>query len=103
MRAADVEKEKKDASLKDFFGKEMPEFFGKMEAALPATAGPALVGSSLSYADVTLYCFVVDFFTDKASPLTALAACPRLKASVAAVGKDPRIVKYRAARTNIAT
>jgi len=102
-KAKNVDKDKKEASIKDFFGKEMPEFFGKIEAALPATGGPALVGSALSYADVTLYCFVVDFFTDKAPPLAALAACPRLKASIDAVGKDPRIVKYRAARTNIAT
>jgi hypothetical protein len=55
------------------------------------------------YADVTLYVFVVDYFTDKAAALKALEACPRLKASVEAVGAHPSIVKYRAARTNIAT
>jgi len=102
-KAKGVDKEKKEESVKEYFGKEMPVFFAKMEKALPAGAGPALIGKSLSYADVTLYCFVVDFFTDKASPLAALDACPRLKASVEAVGKHPSIVKYRAARTNVAT
>ena len=102
-KAKNVDKEKKEASLQDFFKKEMPTFFGKMEKALPPNGGPALIGSSLSYADVTLYCFVVDFFTDKASPLAALDTCPRLKASVEAVGKHPSIVKYRQARTNVAT
>ena len=102
-KAKGVDKEKKEASVKEFFEKEMPAFFGKMEKALPPNAGPALVGSRLSYADVALYCFVVDYFSDKASPLAALAACPRLKASVEAVGKHPGVVKYRAARTNVAT
>jgi hypothetical protein len=49
-KAKSVEKEKKDASLAGFFSEEMPSFFGKMERALPPAAGPALVGSSLSYA-----------------------------------------------------
>ena len=102
-KAKNVDKEKKEASVKEYFGKEMPEFFGKMEKALPAGVGPALVGSSLSYADVTLFCFVVDYFTDKGASLAALDACPRLKASVEAVGKHPGVVKYRAARTNMAT
>jgi len=103
-KAKGVDKEKKDASVKAFFTTEMPEFCAKIEKALPPSAGgPALVGKSLSYADVTLYVFVVDYFSDKAAALAAISSCPRLKASVEAVGKHPRVVKYRAERTNIAT
>jgi len=102
-KAKGVDKEKKEASIKDFFTAQMPEFFAKMEKALPPGAGPALVGKSLSYADVALYVFVVDFFTDTAAALATLDKCPRLKASVDAVGKHPGVVKYRAARTNVAT
>lgn len=102
-KAKNVEKDKKEASVKDYFTKEMPAFFAKIEKSLPPATGAPLVGKRLSYADVTLYCFVVDFFTDKAPPLAALDACPRLKASIDAVGSHPGVVKYRAARTNVST
>jgi len=102
-KAKNVDKEKKEESVKQYFSTEMPAFFGKIEKALPPGSGPALIGTSLSLADVTLYVFVVDYFTDKQLPLAALDACPRLRASIDAVGKHPGVVKYRAARTNIAT
>mmetsp|Transcript_1468 Transcript_1468/g.4146 ORF Transcript_1468/g.4146 Transcript_1468/m.4146 type:complete len:273 (+) Transcript_1468:34-852(+) len=84
-----------------FFATEMPEFMQKMEKAvklLPGS-GPALVGSGLSLADVSLYVFLVDFFTDKADAMASIDKCPRLKASVSAVAADPKITKYRATRT----
>jgi len=43
------------------------------------------VGGRLSYADVRLFDLFEDFFDDKASAAAAIAPCPRLTASVAAV------------------
>lgn len=94
----------KDTKAK-FFAADMPEFMGKIEKSLPPTVGSsgALIGKKLSYADVTFYVFVKDFFTDKEAALGSIKACPRLAASIEAVDKHPRIIKYRAERTNMAT
>ena len=43
------------------------------------------------------------FFTDKVSSMASIDKCPRLQASVKAVGETPKIVKYRAERTFPAT
>jgi len=88
-----------DEGKAKWFASEMPEWMGKLEKAVgPSTSAP-LVGASLSLADVTLYVFLVDFYTDKAAALASIDKCPRLKASVNAVEKNPAVAKYRAART----
>jgi len=88
-----------DEGKAKWFSSEMPEWMGKLEKAVGPSTSAALVGTSLSLADVTLYVFLNDFFTDKAASVAAIDKCPRLKASVKAVEKDPAIAKYRAART----
>ena len=91
----------KEKAVKTFFGETMPEFMLKVEKACVATSpygGPAVVGSALSLADVSLYVFLNDFFDDKASALASVAGCPRLMASLAAVEAEPSIAKYRANR-----
>ena len=88
-----------------YFAETMPEMMGKVEKAvgLLGGSGPALIGSKLSLADLTIYCFLLDFFTDKGAAMASIDACPRLKASVNAVGANPNVVNYRAARTTKAT
>lgn len=95
----------KEAAVKEYFDKTMPEFMGKLEKSLPGAANSsgALVGKSLSLADVTLYVFIKDFFDNKAGALASIDTCPRLKASIEATGKHPNIVKYLKKRTAIAT
>ena len=85
----------------DFFESVMPGFMQKLETAvvkMSPGSGPALVGSSLSYADVTLLVFIKDFFDDKASAVASISKCPRLQASVEAAEKHPGIAKHRAGR-----
>jgi glutathione S-transferase len=97
----------KEAAVKEYFEKTMPEFMEKLEKSLPKKASGgangALVGTSLSLADVTLFVFIKDFFDNKAGALGSIDACPRLKASVSATGKHPNIVKYIAKRSTVAT
>jgi len=94
-----------DAKAK-YFAEEMPELMGKFEAAAARVspgAGPALVGKSLSLADITLFNFITDFFDDKESASSSISKCPRLQASVKAVGEHPGIISYCASRTSKAT
>ena len=84
-----------------FFAKEMPEFMQKMDKAIEKVGpkgGPALVGSSLSLADVTLFVFLKDFFDDKDLAAASISKCPRLLASVKATGEHPLVAAYRAKR-----
>jgi len=92
-----------DEGKANFFSTEMPEWMGKLETAIGAGSGAPLVGKSLSLADLALFCFIADFFTDKVSSMASIDKCPRLQASVKAVGETPKIVKYRAERTFPAT
>jgi len=95
----------KDTKAK-FFAEEMPELMQKLEKAVVAQspgAGPALIGKDLSYADLAVYVFVTDFFSDKAAAAASMEQCPRLLSSVKAIGEHPAIAKYRAARTTQAT
>ena len=94
---------KAKVALSDFFEKAMPEFLRRMEAALAdgsrqPSAGP-LIGESLSLADVSLFFLVTDFFgNNTAAAKAALQGCPRLIASVDAVGSHPAIADYLATR-----
>lgn len=84
-----------------FFATVMPNFMQQMDKAVEIVSpkcGPALVGGSLSLADVTLFVFLKDFFDDKDLASAAIAKCPRLLASVEATGANPAIVAYRAKR-----
>eukprot|EP00326_Haptolina_ericina_P009744 CAMPEP_0181206280 /NCGR_PEP_ID=MMETSP1096-20121128/20947_1 /TAXON_ID=156174 ORGANISM="Chrysochromulina ericina, Strain CCMP281" /NCGR_SAMPLE_ID=MMETSP1096 /ASSEMBLY_ACC=CAM_ASM_000453 /LENGTH=255 /DNA_ID=CAMNT_0023297161 /DNA_START=1 /DNA_END=768 /DNA_ORIENTATION=- len=91
----------KEVAVADYFQVTMPEMMMKLERAVSIDGGRAmpLVGGSLSLADVSLFVFVMDFFDDKASALASVEACPRLLASLKAVGDAPEIKAYRAKRT----
>ena len=58
----------------------------------------ALIGRALSYADVSLFILVTEYFDNKLAVSWAMRDCPRLRASAAAVGRHPAIVKYLATR-----
>jgi len=47
--------------------------------------------------------FLVDFFSDKEKAMASIDNCPKLKASVKAVGENAAVAKYRAGRMTIAT
>ena len=88
-----------------FFDESMPLFLQKMERAVSLAGcsnGPALVGVSLSLADVTVFVLLADFFGDKGLVHGSLKLCPRLKASFEAVGSDARICRYRRSRPQAA-
>jgi len=89
----------KDEKAK-FFAEVMPESMQLMDKAVGVVGGtgPALIGSSLSLADVTLFVFLTDFFDDKALASASISKCPRLLASIKATGENPLIVKYRTKR-----
>jgi len=84
-----------------FFSEVMPDFMQKMDVAVGKVSpkgGPALIGSSLSLADVTLFVFIKDFFDDKDLAAASIGKCPRLTASIKATGENPGVVAYREKR-----
>lgn len=86
-RAGKKDEELAAAKVK-FLAVSLAEFAAKVEASLALCgdgAGGFAVGGRLSYADVRLFDLFEDFFDDKASCAAAIAACPRITASVAAV------------------
>lgn len=89
---AKADKEK-DAAIAKFFSETMPDLMAKLEKSVGA-GGPALVGSKLSLADITLFVFITQFFDDKNSASASISKCPRLQTSVKAVTEHPAIVKY---------
>jgi len=87
--------EDKKVALEQFFSEAMPEFLGKMEASVAGSGkGVPLIGKSLSLADVSLFVLVTEYFDHREPILNAMKACPRLSASVEAVGAHPTIRKY---------
>ena len=90
----------KDEKAK-YFAEVMPAFMQKMEKAIARVGGGkdgALIGSTLSLADVTLFVFMTDFFDDKELAKASVAKCLRLLASIKATGEHPAIAKYRASK-----
>jgi hypothetical protein len=76
----------------------------QVEKSLPPSAGgAALVGKSLSLADVTLLVLIQDFFDNKAGAAASIKRCPRLSASVQATAEHANVAKYRASRKNKST
>ena len=55
--------------------------------------GP-IVGTKLSLADVTLFVLINDYFDNKQGAQDALRGCPKLRASVDAVGTTAAIATY---------
>ena len=88
----------KDEALSTFFSSTMPAFLQKMEAVCSGSGRGPVIGKSLSLADVSLFILIADYFDSKDRAKEALSGCPKLRASVEAVGADPRIAKYLAER-----
>ena len=95
--------EAKREALANFFETTMPQFCNKMEECVaqhggtPVVQGP-LIGTKLSLADVTLFVLITEYFDNKMGAKAAIEGCPRLEASVAAVGSHPNIVNYLESR-----
>jgi len=90
-------KDDMEAAMKTWFGESLPEWLAKVEATLPAAPGPWLVGSKMSYADVTFYYFLRDpkgFFDDVEGAAKALAGAPRLSAACEATFQDAGIADW---------
>jgi prostaglandin-H2 D-isomerase / glutathione transferase len=88
----------KEEALQSFFESTMPAFLQKMERVCTGSGGGPVIGKSLSLADVSLFVLFMDYFDNKQSAQEALHHCPRLSASVDAVGAHPAISKYVAQR-----
>merc|ERR1712032_1007816 len=87
-------KDDKEAAMKTWFGETLPEWLAKIEKLLPNAPGPWLVGSKMSYADVTFYYFLLDpkgFFDDTEGAAKALATAPRIFAACKAVLEDEAV------------
>lgn len=85
------DQEKKAELTKEWYDKELPEFLGKLEKALPGSSGFA-VGSKMSYADVVIFKLLKDTYQDDVA--SAYSDCPKLKAIVDAVGKEAGLQKW---------
>jgi glutathione S-transferase len=88
----------KRETLAAFFSTTMPTFLQKMERVCTGDGGGPLVGSKLSLADVALFVLITDYFDNKEGAKEALRDCPKLAASVEAVGAQPAIGAYLAQR-----
>lgn len=95
-KATTGEEARKEA-IASFFDRTMPDLLQKMEAAVApvsAAKGGALIGKTLSLADVTLFYLITEYFDNKTAARDAMRGCTRLSASVEAVGSHPAIIKY---------
>jgi glutathione S-transferase len=84
-----------------FFAEDMPGAMALLEKSLPAGSGPWLIGSSISYADITVYNFVTGpkgFFDDADRAKASYSACPRISAAMAAVDANAELQAYIAGR-----
>jgi len=90
----------KTEKYKEFFAQTMPAFMSKVEAALSPSAGPFLVGSTVTVADVAWYQFLLDYLDgggwegEKEAVAEVLSKMPRIKCSVYAVLAIPEIAAW---------
>jgi len=99
-KAAKAAQGKDKEAVNQFFATTMPVFMQKIDTAVGPSKRAPLVGSSLSLADLTLYVMLHDFFDNKQGALASISQCPRLLASVKAVGEEPKIAEYRKGKGN---
>jgi len=79
-----------------YFATALPDTMAKLERVAASDRG--LVGGKITYADVSVYCFVTEFFDDKAAAAAAVSECRKLSACVALVAEHPNVVAYLAQR-----
>jgi len=91
-----------DETKEKFFAEEMPAALALLEKSLPkAEDGPWLVGSKISYADITVFNFLTSskgFFDDVEKAKAAYSACPRISASMEATAANAEIAAWIAKR-----
>jgi glutathione S-transferase len=96
------QKAKGDAETKEkFFAEDMPAALGLLEASLPAGAGPWLIGSKISYADLTVFQFLAapkGFFDDADKAKEAFSKCARISAAMEAVAANGELQAWIASR-----
>lgn len=94
---AAYKKAKAEEKVDEYFAEKLPEWMGKFEASLPAAgADGCLVGAAISLADIQVYYFLTEFFTNKEGATASYAKCPRVTAAIEAVAKNPSIVEFNA-------
>lgn len=94
------EEEKKKA-IETFFAEGLPNNIKLAEKSLPAGAGPWLVGSKISYADICFYQFLLapnGFFDNAEGAKAAFQDCPRMKAAMEAVDANADLKEYLSKR-----
>jgi glutathione S-transferase len=96
------QKAKGDAATKDkFFAEDLPAALGLMEKSLPAGSGPWLIGSNISYADITVFQFLAapkGFFDDVDKAKAAYSKCTRIAAAMEAVAANAELQAWLAKR-----
>jgi len=91
----------KTAAVAKYFKEDLPAFLALVEKSLPAGAGPWLVGSKISLADVLWYQFLLapkGFFDDADSAKASFQACPKLKTAMEAVDANAELKDHFAKR-----
>ena len=86
----------KEEALKKWFDSDLSEWLVKLEKSLPVTTEGFSVGSSVSYADVTIWSFLSDYFDNNVSG--TYGSCPNVTAIVASVSSHPAVQKWLAER-----
>ena len=79
-----------------FFSETLPAEMAKLERI--AAGGDGLVGGKLTYADVSLFWLVHEFFDDKVAAAAAVQDCTKLSACISRVAEHPNVVAYLAQR-----
>merc|ERR1712007_257590 len=93
-----VPDEEKEAAMTKWFAEGLAEKLKLVEESLPGgQSGPWLVGSKMSYADVSYFQFLFaekGFFDNADGAAAALKTCPKLTAACEAVNADAGITKW---------
>jgi len=87
----------KEAAMTKWFSEDLPASLSLAEKSLPAGPGPFLVGSKVSWADLTWYNFIAapkGFFDNAEGAKAAYEACPRIKAAMEAVAEIPELQEW---------
>ena len=89
----------KETAMNKWFTTEFSEWLSKLEASLPSGRAPGYcVGNKVSYADVTVWSFLTDFFDNKEGVAASVKPCAQLVGIVDAVAALPALQKWLADR-----
>jgi len=92
--------DKKKAGMEKWFGEDLPANMKLLETAVSGMGGqpgPWLIGSKVSYADISLYQFIAaphGFFDDAEGAKASFQDCPKIKAAMEAVGSMEHLQEY---------